>query len=405
MNTLLFAPETCNLAETTRMLEIAKSCRGFFDILFLSYGGMFEHLILQEGFQVEFPKPRLTVKKSDHLNRVSKGEKIAIAFNKNELNERIENELALYNKYKPISIITGYCVSVPVSARIGKIPLVWVSQSTWLQEFFENGYIVEDRIKMKWLQKKVGKLLSFILIVHSNLIFLNIANQLLKQYGCKTYKNVFDFWKGDYNLLAEPPGFSPIAKLPSNYYFIGPLPAHQFELIPKELGNLPKNKPVIYFAMGSVGKPSIIAKILKGFEGTSYSVIAPVKSYLTGMNIKVPSNVFVTDWLPAGKINQLADIAIIHGGIGSVFTAALSGKPVIGIGMQFEQDGNLCCLVKKGFAIRYYKHNISAKKIIRAVEKLLNDEDAKTKAKEYKLSIEGYNGPKEAANFLNDWFN
>ena len=43
--TLVFAVAGYNLAETGRMLEVAKVARNSFDILFLSYGGRFERLI------------------------------------------------------------------------------------------------------------------------------------------------------------------------------------------------------------------------------------------------------------------------------------------------------------------------------------------------------------------------
>ena len=51
MKSLLFAAAAWNLAETTRMLEIAKASRGEFACAFLSYGGQFEHLIATAGFR------------------------------------------------------------------------------------------------------------------------------------------------------------------------------------------------------------------------------------------------------------------------------------------------------------------------------------------------------------------
>jgi len=44
----------------------------------------------------------------------------------------------------------------------------------------------------------------------------------------------------------------------------------------------------------------------------------------------------------------MADLSVIHGGIGTVMTACLSGTPVVGVGMQPEQEVNLECLVRKG---------------------------------------------------------
>ena len=52
MKLIIFSPTACNLAETTRTLEIAKACRDVFEIVFVSYGGEFENLIEKEGFVI-----------------------------------------------------------------------------------------------------------------------------------------------------------------------------------------------------------------------------------------------------------------------------------------------------------------------------------------------------------------
>jgi hypothetical protein len=52
-----------HLAETGRMIEIARAARPFFDVRFLSYGGRFEELIEEEGFKLTRMEPRLTRQK------------------------------------------------------------------------------------------------------------------------------------------------------------------------------------------------------------------------------------------------------------------------------------------------------------------------------------------------------
>jgi UDP:flavonoid glycosyltransferase YjiC (YdhE family) len=116
--------------------------------------------------------------------------------------------------------------------------------------------------------------------------------------------------------------------------------------------------------------------------------------------VKIPSNVLVTDWLPAHEINKLADLSLIHGGIGTVMTAAYAGKPVVGVGMQPEQVANLAYLVLKGFAIQVPKLKDSSKKVQQAIQILLKDTEAKHKAEDFSKIIEKWNGPKLAAERL-----
>ena len=67
--TLLFAPCAFNLAETSRMVEIAKAVARHpaasraFDIHFISDGGDFERLIESHGFPLTHMEPRLTPEK------------------------------------------------------------------------------------------------------------------------------------------------------------------------------------------------------------------------------------------------------------------------------------------------------------------------------------------------------
>jgi hypothetical protein len=80
---LLFTPCAFNLAETTRMLEIAKGvghhegASKVFDIQFMSDRGDFEHLIEEEGFPLKKMEPRLTPEKIEFIGKVDKGEVFA----------------------------------------------------------------------------------------------------------------------------------------------------------------------------------------------------------------------------------------------------------------------------------------------------------------------------------------
>lgn len=94
------------------------------------------------------------------------------------------------------------------------------------------------------------------------------------------------------------------------------------------------------------------------------------------MNVAVPDNVLLRGWLPAHKVNPMADLSIIHGGQGTVYTTCLAGAPIVGIAFQPEQEGNLQCLVRKGFAIRVKWPELTPEKILVAAWIPLADEAA-----------------------------
>jgi UDP:flavonoid glycosyltransferase YjiC (YdhE family) len=229
---------------------------------------------------------------------------------------------------------------------------------------------------------------------------LNPLNRAARRYGVPGFKTMFEYWRGDLNLVAEPDDFTG-AQLPSNYHFVGPIVARQDFPIPSEISRIPHDRPIVYFAMGSSGTPEIIRNIVRSFKGTPYRVIAPIRSFLQKIpDFAVPDNVIVTDWLPALKVNRMADIAVIHGGIGTVMTAALAGTPIVGVPMQPEQSANLAAIARKGFAICVQKSRDPSRQVQAAIRSLLADEDAHRNARAYARQLRAWDGPKRAAEIL-----
>jgi len=130
MKAIAFFPATWNLAETTRTIEVAKACRGLFDISFAGYGGQFEELIQNEGFRLVRLEPRLTPEKIEYLYKVDQGARIGTFFSLEETRARIENEVTLMRKLQPLAAVTGFNTTVTISSRVSRVPLVWLTQST-----------------------------------------------------------------------------------------------------------------------------------------------------------------------------------------------------------------------------------------------------------------------------------
>jgi len=156
--------------------------------------------------------------------------------------------------------------------------------------------------------------------------------------------------------------------------------------------------------MGSSGKPALVSEILAGFRNKPYRVIAPVRSHIERITVDIPENVVVTGFLPAHKVNPMADISVIHGGQNTVMNACLSGTPIVGIGMHPEQQANLDACVRKGFAIRLNKKRASVSKVLEAIDILLHDKFAKTAVETFQRQLAKWNGPENAARFLKEHY-
>lgn len=139
MKTIVFAVETCNLAETSRMLAVARACEGRFAPLFTSYGGDFARLVEEAGSPMRRLPPQLTSERIEHLYRVDRMESMSEPFTAEELTARVESELALFDEVKPAAVVMGFTLSMSISARVAGVPLVCVIPFGASQPFFEAG--------------------------------------------------------------------------------------------------------------------------------------------------------------------------------------------------------------------------------------------------------------------------
>ena len=405
---MIFSVAGYNLAETGRMLEIAKAVEGSFDVLFMSYGGQFERLIEEAGFTVRRMEPRLTRQKLKRLRVVLSGETWNTVgyFTSDELAPRVENEVALFKEVKPAAVLTGWCLSVTLSTRVANVPFVNVLHSTSITEYYEAGLQTwPDRLYwLRWFfsDKRLNRRINRRILTAS--FPLKPYHRIAKQYGLKPFENFIELLEGDYTLLADIPEWVDLPRVGPNKRYVGPLVARIDVEVPREVAEVPKDKPIVYFAMGSSGKPKLVADIIEGFAGKPYRVIAPVKGLIEKLNVKIPSNVIVTGFLPAHKVNPMAEVSVIHGGQNTVMNACLSGTPIVGMGMHPEQEANLEACVRKGFAIRLNKWRDKAPRVHEAIEKQLENESAKDKVETFRMQLKKWSGPMNAARFFRETF-
>lgn len=409
MKTIVFSPITFNLAETTRAITIARAIADDFHCHFVSYGGAFEPFIEEAGFPLEKLEPRVTPQVVRRIYALDQGRAITVPYSINVVRQMVLGELLLYRTLRPAAVVTGInptnCISCPVS----EIPLVWLIQSGMLMNSAaRRGELKNmdalDTIPIRWLPDRFRVKLSELFLDVAYNVSAKPFNQVALEHGQKPLHHMEDLFRSSCHVLTtEPPGFSNIDPPPNNH-FIGSLIASLDVPLPDEILNLPKDRPIVYFAMGSSGRADVVARIIASFAGKPYRVIAPVKELLHKRPIQVPDNVLITGWLPAHKANRLADISVIHGGIGTVMTACLAGKPVVGVAMSPEQLLNLENLMRHGFAIRISMGNLTSNSLCNSIEKLLADKTAQEKACEYQKVVEAWNTPQHVRNFFCETF-
>ncbi len=381
-----FFPLFYNLAETGRALLIAKRYKEIGGkVIFFSHGGEYEKLAKKMGFKVEKVEPIYSDDFIDLLWKSSRLETFKNPFNCKNLEEHIKNEIKAFKKNKVKLIVSTNNWPCYISARILNIPLIFVTPkvtsnfTTYPEDAeFLITYFLPEKLKLRILNWYAPK----------SKIYVKPFNKIAKKYNIPPPKNDSDINRGDYTFYTNSKELLNIdeLKIKSNEYFITPIlldelfkkffsDKKQYQDEKEVLDHINKNGRSILLTLGSSGSRELFLNILEALGKTDYNVVAVYSSILKDRNLPIVSkNIILKKFLPSMiKINKKVDLAVIHGGEGTVLTAAHSGKPVIGFPMQFEQHLNLEMLVKNKTAIIESRKNFKQEKFLKSIEEIFNN--------------------------------
>ena len=106
MPMILFAPAVFNLAETTRMIEVAKQMQGNHHCEFFGFSKTFASLIIESGFTYHLLTPTLAEKQEEQIIKLDQLRSFKNPFTKEMVAARILSEKKLVDKLAPQVIVT-----------------------------------------------------------------------------------------------------------------------------------------------------------------------------------------------------------------------------------------------------------------------------------------------------------
>jgi UDP:flavonoid glycosyltransferase YjiC (YdhE family) len=277
-------------------------------------------------------------------------------------------------------VVTGFNVPCVLSARKAHIPLVYIIPGTALPAYFKAGLATfPDTFENALTRLLPTRLKNRV----TNRVMLRSwagtgpFNRVARRFGLPSIPTTLSLWMGDYTLASD---VREALEIPAEddlceEDYIGPLLANlRIPLTEKSRAHLERPGRSIYFAMGSSGNKGLYLRALLALARTRYNVVAAYTTILREEELpSVGENVLLEKFVPAEIVNKLADLAVLHGGQGTFYTAAYSGRPVVGIPMQPEQQYNIDILVRSGSAIRLSKRHFREETLLRAIETILAD--------------------------------
>ncbi len=384
-----FFPLFYNLAETGRAILVAKryvELGG--EVVFFSHGGEYEQLARELGYKIIQLDPIFTEESIKRIVSINRREKKGIAYAEDFLRESVKNEVLAYKKTGISMIISFVNMSCSISARVAKIPLVCITPGVGTfyvsyPDYFENSItrFIPKYFKIQFLNWDFA---------HGKK-FLKPFNKVAREYNLKPFRCSAEVTRGDVNLATNFLEFINIfpnqQEFPDKDYvgiilldelFSKKFPEEKTSQINKEIENhLKRPGRSILLTMGSSGDKQLFLNILQALNKTRYNVIAVYANILRENEIPdLNDNILMKKFVPSiEKANQMVDLAVIHGGQGTVYTAAYAGKPVIGFPMQFEQHLHLEKMVGHGAGLMLSKKYYKEKNLLEAITKIFDNYD------------------------------
>lgn len=392
MRTLLFAPITMNLAEVTRMIEVARAAAGF-RAVFMGYEDDWAHLITDAGFDYRPCQPAWTEREKRLALALDQGRTLRSPFTVDVVERRVRLERNLIAQTRAAAVVIGTNLTSVISARAEGVPLFYpvpfaltvphVRQTSRLGVVPGHGRWrrLADRAA-SWAFRQTYDRLPL-----APRAFAVVA----RRHGVRLGSTLTSLLTADHNLLTVLPDEVSGYELPSGYERVGPIYARLGGEVPAQVRELAARRPLIYLGLGSSASRGMALAAARTLGAMDVNVIAPIAHYVA--DSPLPPNVHVTGPLPAHLLGGLVDAAVLHGGQGTVQTACATGVPFVGMGLQPEQAWNVEVCVRRGNALALSPRQAGTRALAGAVTRLLHEDRFRDAAATVQAAFAREDGP------------
>ncbi len=312
---------------------------------------------------------------------------------------------------RPDLVVFGFIPHAGIAAQLVGIPAVVYTPFPMYRPWVERWFLqdVPDDLKLGIvdrlpgrLRKRMSKRLST-LVTRSGFFRQPSLVRAAQEHGWSNPQaDMFGMFDVDIQLVNDLPSYYEGQDIGPRTRIAGPLFNKPADVpVPQEIANhfAGDGAPKVFVSMGSSGEKEYLLTAIDAVAGMNCRAVVVCPPHVVSLDearghAGNAGNVLLTDrFVPAPAVNSLADVAIIHGGQGTVQTAVYAGTPVVGVGMQWEQCTNLDRLAQRGSAIRIPRGKWRVDRVRGALEKLLTDPAHTTVAKQLQaelVSTDGY---------------
>ena len=396
MSRILFSPESFNMGETTRCIEIARVARErSHTVLFHVYSPKYLGLLENAGLPVHLREPIMSDAEAEQIMALDQGRGVRHPFTTDMVRRRVTAELAAIRDFSADAVVIGSNLTMLLSARIAGVPIFYARPYAYSSTYFSKKPVGGELAAPGWL-RAVARVFSY-----KPVSFMRVA----REYGLRLPRRTVDMLSADVNLICSL--FTQLRgdSLVEPDVSVGPI----YYRAPGELPQIvrePRERPLIYVGMGSSGSADILVQVLQQLSAAPVDVLVGggvqlSDTRLLGSNIHFAGTVPGT--IPAHLLAGHIDASMTHGGEGTVQTACLAGVPFAGIAMQAEQSWNIEECVRYGNALRFTKDDVRRGNVRDILDHLLSDEGMRARARQLGEAMRTMDGAALAVEKIEDY--
>ena len=415
-----------NAGITTRGIEIAKAlCKldSGITIGLFSWKGpesiTYEHLA--KGFDITYYGNEIDQETWTGLLKAEHSGGGGLLHDQEWMKTNIQGALQAIKDFSPTVVVHGVLSDAAVAAQILNIPNILYGpipmwDTEWMEAFACQD--IPDAQATWWtdlLPLSIRRGLMHLLFRQRRMNAKSAVMNAAIECDWTPAETTCSTLRSDYYILADLVSNYATYDMGSNVKIVGPMYAKTendaSDVMSTDVREFLSSdaKKKAFVTMGSTGGKEFIVEAVKAVcEGKVPTLVALVPSRCSIQEIQssigtIPKHVTLTEsFVPADVIVPQVDVVIGHGGQGTVQTALAFGKPVVGVGMQWEQQFNLDNVARQGAGIRIDKRKWKNETIKEAVAKLIETESYHQSAERIQKEMEQTNGPDSAARFILD---
>ncbi len=399
---ILCLPYTHILSHISRPLLVANELRAMgHEVIFAGESPKIS-FIKNEGFEVVpiyEPDPSLL------LDNIRNG-KIQFVTD-DDVAKMIQSDLTIYKEISPDIVLSDFRFTAPISTHLADLKHVAIVNGS-STEYRSTPFIPFFEWIPQWLIRRNSspwEILDNFNIRLEMFLFDNVMSifkKLSAKYKITRTVTATNCLTGkDITLLADIPEYFPTRDLPDNYYHVGPLTWKSALAPPLWWPPKKDGKPLIYITMGTTGFGDFFSRVYDLFKNSEF-----VSIITTGAQSKelqtIDGTIYSENFIDGDLAMEACDLAICHGGNGTIYQALQHGKPIIGIPTIPDQKYNMRRVEALGVGkmLTWKKFSDSPDTLLNLVRAMLAEETYYDNASFYKERISKYDAAKSAAEII-----